>query len=144
MFRNIPRGFTLTELIIAVAIIGILAAIAYPAYTSQLQKTRRAECRSALMQIAGAMEADFSRNNNQYRDILNTVPPRFPGTCPIDGTGAPTYTLNIPVLTASTYTLTATPIAGTAQTNDRCGTLTLTNLLLKGQGSGATLEQCWQ
>jgi len=143
MYQNMTRGFTLIELVITVAIIGILAAIAYPAYTSQMEKTRRADCTSALLQLAGAMESDFSRNRNAYRDIINLVPPRFPSTCPIDGTGGPTYLLSIDQLTASTYRLVATPVGGAAQAGDRCGTLTLTNLLLKGQ-SGSTTDLCWQ
>ncbi len=145
MFRNISRGFTLIEAMITLAIIGILAAVAYPAYTNYVEQARRAECEAGLLELASAMERDFSRNTNQYRDILNTVPPRFTSTCPIDGRGVPTYDLSIPplTLTASTYTLVATPRAGAAQAaNSPCGNLTLTNLLQKGQGSG-TLDQCW-
>ncbi len=143
MSHHTTRGFTLIELVIAMAIVGILAAIAYPAYTSQMQKNRRAECESALMQLASAMESDFSRNGNQYRNILTLAPPRFPNTCPIDGSGGPVYDLSITNLTASTYTLMAAPRSATSQASDPCGNLTLTNLLQKGQSSG-TIDQCWR
>ena len=130
-------GFSLIELVIAIAIVGILATIAFPNYVNQMQQTRRADCEAALMQLASAMERDFSRNN-QYRDLVGVG--NFSNQCPIDG-GTATYTLAIANLTATTYTLQATP-AG-AQAGDPCGTLTLTNTLQKGQTSG-TLAECWQ
>jgi len=126
---------------IAVAIVGILAAIAYPSYTSQMQQTRRSECAAGLMQLASAMERDFSRNQNQYRDIITAG--LAPGNCPIDGSGPATYNLSVSSITASTYTLTATP-SGAAQANDPCGALTLTNQLQKGQATGMTVAQCWR
>jgi type IV pilus assembly protein PilE len=118
--------------------VGILAAIAYPSYTSQMQQTRRADCEGVLMQLAGAMERDFSRNN-QYRNIITAG--AFPANqCPLDG-GTATYNLSINPVTATTFQLNATPV--NAQVADACGTLTLTNQMTKGQSSGTT-AQCWQ
>ncbi|GMQ89644.1 MAG: type IV pilin protein [Gammaproteobacteria bacterium] len=146
MLRKQPRGFTLIELVIAMVVIGILAAIAFPSYTNYMLQVRRSDCAGALIQLASVMERDFSRNNNQYRDVTAAGINLFPNTCPIDGGGATTYTLTIPVLTPSTYTLVATPgdaLGAGPQANDPCGTLTLTNLLQKGQAVG-TVADCWR
>ena len=130
-------GFSLVELMIAIAVVGILASIAYPSYVTQMQQTRRADCEAALMQLASVMERDFSRNN-QYQDLIAAG--GFSGQCPIDG-GNASYTLGYQALTASAYTIQATP-AG-AQAGDPCGNLTLTNTLQKAQSSG-TLAECWK
>ncbi len=134
------RGFTLIELMIAVTIVGILAAIAYPAYTSQMQKTRRANCEAGLMQLASFMERDYSRNN-RYRDVL-AAGLFTPATCPVDGGGAPSYTLSVTGINAAgtSYVLTATPTA--MQAGDSCGDLTLNHLLQKGASGGAVAD-CW-
>ena len=65
MYSNRLKGFTLIELMITVAIIGILSAIAYPAYTSQIEKGRRAECRSGLLKTMQQQERFFTQMN-QY------------------------------------------------------------------------------
>ena len=61
--RRTQTGFTLLELMITIAVIGILAAIAYPTYTEQVAKGRRAECRSAAMQTMQQQERYFSQYN---------------------------------------------------------------------------------
>lgn len=137
MANKRASGFTLIELMIVIAIVGILAAIAYPSYTRQMQQSRRADCEGVMMQLAAAMERDFSRNN-AYRDIITLG--NFPNQCPL--TGTPTYGLSVPAVAATTYTLQAAPVAGGPQASDACGTLTLTNLMDKG--SGGSVADCWK
>lgn len=57
------RGFTLIELMITVAVVGILAAIAYPAYTNQIAKGRRAECRAGLYMAMQQQERYYTQYN---------------------------------------------------------------------------------
>jgi len=138
MTGNNTTGFTLIELVIAIAIIGLLASIAYPSYMNQMRQAKRTDCEAGLMQMASAMERDFSRGN-VYRDIRG-APVNFGNQCPIDG-GTVTYNLTI-AFTPTTYVLSATPVG--AQAADPCGTLTLTNTLQKGQTGGAmAVADCW-
>jgi type IV pilus assembly protein PilE len=140
-------GFNLVELMIVVAIVGIIAAIAYPSYTEQVRKSRRADCSGAVTSLGSTMERFFTVSNT-YRGAAaggsdTGAPAVYATTCPVDG-GTATYNLTISAATASTYTVQAAPTG--AQTNDKCGTLTLTNTGLKGVASastGVTWQDCW-
>lgn len=109
------RGFTLTELMITLVIISVLSAIAVPMYTSQVKKSYRSDAKSALVQLASAMEK-YRTVNNTY--VGTTVSPSggapiatlFPSTAPLNG--AALYNLTITAASATGYTLTATPIVG--------------------------------
>ena len=68
------RGFTLIEVMMTVVIIGILAAIAYPAYQDQVRKGRRADAMAQLLTLAQAYER-FYTSNNTYAGFWATVPP---------------------------------------------------------------------
>ncbi len=135
------QGFTLIELMIVVAIIGILASIAYPSYMDSVRKSRRGDCAGALAGLANAMERYFTVNNTYVGAAVGAG--GIPGQCPVDG-GTATYNLEISAQAASTYTIQAVPTG--AQANDKCGTLTLTNTGVKdisGAESGLTWEDCW-
>jgi type IV pilus assembly protein PilE len=108
------RGFTLVELMVTVAIIGILASVAIPSYLEHITSAKRAEAQGALASFANAME-QWSLQNGSYcnaNDVLpNCTPPVgvFSTQVPLTG-GTPTYTLSITTVTPTTYTLRATPI----------------------------------
>ena len=68
MDRN--KGFTLIELMLSVVIIGILASIAIPTYTSYMERARRAEGKGALELLAAAQERYFS-SNNKYGSLVD-------------------------------------------------------------------------
>lgn len=109
MKRN--NGFTLIELMIVVAIIGILAGIAIPAYQNQIEKGRRSDCQANMTAAANAMER-FRTGAGQGSYATATVGAGgvFGSTCPLDGSMA-YYNLTLPAgnLSASSYTILATP-----------------------------------
>jgi len=122
------RGFTLIELMIAVAILAIIVGIAIPAYQNQVQKTRRADGQAALFTAAQQMERCFTTTNSY-------------AACPFTAASQDGfYSISrADSDAAATYTLQAAPQGG--QTGDPCGTLTLDHLGRKGHADGAT--RCW-
>lgn len=131
------NGFTLIEVMIVVAIVGILAAIAYPSYQEQVRKSRRADCAGELTLLANAMERFFTLNGSYPATVAAM---NFPANCPIDG-GTPSYTFSIPARTATTFTVQASPTG--PQAGDKCGDLTLTHTGQQGVSTGLALTECW-
>lgn len=127
-------GFTLIEIIIVVAILGVIAAVALPSYRDSVMKSRRADAKSALTQAAQAMEKYFTENNTYVGATLSSI---YRTTSP-DGYYNISFTATP---TAASYTLQAAPASGKGQQNDQCGTFTLTNTGVKGATIDATL--CW-
>lgn len=130
-------GFTLIELMVVVAVVAILAAIAVPSYQEQVRKSRRAQAQADLVELAQRAER-FHTVNNSYVDFWDSVPAAHKRS-PRDG-GTAFYNIEMSDATASTFTLTATPIAGTAQANDRCGGMRLNQTGRKSHGGGAALD----
>ena len=135
------KGFTLIEVMIVVAIVGILAAIAMPSYTEYIRRGHRAEARAALLQGAQWME--------RATTATGTYPltASFPTTLTTMQSGRYTVAVASPPASAASgaaFTLTATPAGG--QVGDKCGSYTLTHSGVRGAASaasGALVTECW-
>lgn len=135
-YRPNERGFTLIELMIVVAIVGILTSIAYPSYVSRIAKSRRADATAALMSAAQAMERYGSERATYVGATLGGS-----GIYPSTSSGG-YYTLSLSSLTSTTYTITATATGG--QASDKCGNFTYNQAGVKGvSGAGANAAACW-
>ncbi len=125
------RGMTLIELMITVVILGVIAAVAVPAYTQYMQNARRADARLALLQISNQMEKFYS-NNLSYPSSFNQI-----GVASVSPDGF--YNLSL-TTNATGYSLTANAVSGEAQANDTyCATFTLDS---SGE-EGGTHDDCW-
>jgi type IV pilus assembly protein PilE len=110
------RGFSLIELLIAIVVVGVLAAIALPAYTSQLRKSARAEAQSFMTTAAGNQQ-QYLLNRRAYASSFVDLHL----TMPVDLNGKYTFTVAAGGGPPPTFTLTATAIG--AQASDVCPTL---------------------
>lgn len=131
------KGFTLIELMIAVAIVGILTSVGYPSYQNHIRKAKRVEAQGALVSFATAMEQWRVENSGKYSGT--TADKIFAAQVPTDGSGTITYNLSFDgTPTDTAYKLKAEPVA--PQDSDECGTLTLDSTGVKASSTGTN---CW-
>jgi type IV pilus assembly protein PilE len=131
------RGFTLLEILIALTIIGILTAIAYPSYLSHILKSRRTDAMTALTQDQIILERCYSQNFS-YNAPCGALP-AFPQSSQQNY-----YSISISNLSATTYTLTATPI-GTQTKDTDCASMSVNQANAKTavDNSGTAQTKCW-
>lgn len=142
-------GFTLIELMIVVAIISLLAAIAYPAYTDYVIKSKRSIATSTLTQVAARQE-QYRMDNKQYADDLTLLGyPSNPlvvddASNPVaSGADGQTYSISVRRPTTQEYTLTATPLGAQKARDDECGNFTLDHNGTKDVSGTYSVRECW-
>lgn len=130
------RGFTLMELMIVVAIIGIIAAFAYPSYQESVRKSRRADAKQSLTDAGARLEQYYISNRSYATDVT-----KLGLTSATSQEGY--YTIAIAAPTGGTlvtgYVITATPTSKGGQNQDTaCPTLTLAST-----GARTPVSGCW-
>lgn len=111
--RNHPSGFTLIELVVAIAIVAILASIAYPSYLDSVRKGRRTDAMSALLKVQLDEERWRASNSAYTTDLTDLGWSSNPSTSP-DGY----YTIATTAADATTFTATATTTTKNGQNGD--------------------------
>jgi type IV pilus assembly protein PilE len=128
------NGFSLIELVVAMGIVGILAAIAIPAYSAYTKTANRTDATRTMTADAQALERCYSQNFS-YTVNCNVATGSAPS---VQGY----YTITI-AAAASTYTITATPLKA-PQTNDStCTSFTLNNAGTQGATPAGNTQACW-
>jgi type IV pilus assembly protein PilE len=121
------KGFSLIEILIAIAISGIILAIAIPSYSQHVIRAERMQAEVALMQLAGKLE--------QYYTINNTYQ-----NAPLEFAEVKHYRMEITSATDTSFAISAYPLE---QQDKECATLSLKSNGEKGISGTGTIEECW-
>ncbi len=139
-----PRqnGFTLIELMIVIAILGVLGAIAYPSYTEYVMRGHRTEARAGLLQAQQWLE--------RAATATGVYPTALPDTLTWSADGNKRYTIGLAAgNTTTAFTLTATPKTASPQAKDKCGAYSLSHTGQRGangkkEGDTGYDSSCWE
>ncbi|MCC7197961.1 MAG: prepilin-type N-terminal cleavage/methylation domain-containing protein [Gammaproteobacteria bacterium] len=147
MARTRSLGFTLTELAITVALVGLLAGLAIPGYRAQLMRAHRLEAMRALLAVAAEQER-FHLVHGRYADELGAAADAEPPglTAPASSESG-RYQLGVALASTSTYRLWARPArGGPQQADEACALFTLDAEGRRGASSmdGRPATSCWR
>lgn len=138
------RGFTLIEVLMVAAIIGILAMLAVPSYQEHVRKSRRSDAKILLISTAQQLERCYAECN-AYNACAAGVT-GCPVTFPVRSTDGGTYEITAAdaIRAAHSFTLKAKPVAGKPQANDaKCTSFSLTHTGAKS-AEGSAGSDCWK
>lgn len=151
MTKKKVRGFSLIELMVAVAVVGILSMVAYPSYINYMIRSNRNVAKSDLMELQQNMERNYSLTN-RYDQAPDGTAVTINSTSVIPfkqspRTGTANYNITFSVApTSLAYTLSAAP-TGVQLKDTQCATLTLTSAGVRGAagvtGNVTSVNNCW-
>lgn len=141
------RGWTLIELLMVMAIVAVLASVAWPSYTQHVQRGHRLEAVAALLEAQHFMEryyTTFGRYSVLASSGAAAVAPALPARLQNIPAAGTRYVLSVSQVSANSFTLSAAPVGSMA--TDKCGSLTFTHTSVRGTtGSGSvTAAECWR
>lgn len=142
------NGFTLIELMVVVAIIGVIAGIAYPSYLKSMQKGRRAEAKSELTRLSQALERCYSSYGTYKNASCSTVEDSSGNFLSgLQSSPNKYYNMTASVLSGTAYTLTATAVSTGPQAKDTgCTIMNLDSTGKRTSGSTTATSDtgnCW-
>lgn len=129
-------GFSFIELLITLAILGILTSVLYPKYTDYIVYTRRARAEALLLSLAAQLE-EFYAEHNSYREATSTV-------LKIPEREADFYWIRIDELTDTTYQISAIPHGSQAKDDNQCGALSVDQEGNKRVSGTTSSAECWK
>jgi type IV pilus assembly protein PilE len=147
------RGFTLVELLIAVVIVGVLLAIAYPSFLDQVRKSRRADAIAALTAVQQAQER-WRSSQTAFTTELTAAPGATPAGLGLPATSSSGYySISIVSADATSYMVAASAVAGSSQASDGACAVLAVRMIGGNVGYGAGIstsavdwadpQRCW-
>lgn len=141
------HGFTLIELMITVAVIGILAAVAFPSYTQYIVRANRSAAQSFMFTVANRQEQSMLNARSYFAVATGTAAEWTAASISVPTEVQANYVITVTsdnIGPPPTYTITATPIGVQAQRDTKCAKLTLKQDGTKGKtGTAPTVSACW-
>jgi len=137
---GMQQGFTLIELMITVAIVGILAAVAYPSYIQYIVRANRSAAESFILSAANKQE-QYSLDARQYATTMTLL-----GFASIPTEVSKNYNVTIAAdntVAPPTYVITATPTGNQLGQDTQCKNLTIDQVGTKGISGTGTVASCW-